>query len=100
MVNLAEGTDRAALDAARAEGRTEAAEAMARLASRWLFELTRIAEREFPTAPRDVVEKFTGVLEQTLAQKIEEYRIEQSRSLGVYCEAHRTTGRRSDARVS
>jgi hypothetical protein len=89
MVDLANGTDRAALEAARAEGRTEGAESIRALAARWMLELERIAEREFSDTTRDVVQRFAAALDQTLAGKIEEYRRDQSRAIAGYCTEHR-----------
>ena len=90
MVDLEEGTDRAALAAARAEGRTEGAEKIRALVARWMVELTKIAEREFTSdAARHVVEQFTSALEQTLEQNVETLRLDQARTISRYCEVHR-----------
>jgi hypothetical protein len=92
MVDLARRTDRAALDAARSEGRTEGAEMIRVFAARWLLELERIAEREFTSdAARDIVARFVVAFDQTLSSKLEQYRRDQARAIAAYVDEQRAT---------
>lgn len=76
-----DATERTALAAARAEGRTEGAEDIQRLVGRWMNELERIAGAELGADGLNVITRFAGALAMTLAGKIEEYRREQVRAI-------------------
>lgn len=85
MMNLAiETTERIALDAARAEGRAEAAEEIQKLVVVWLSKFAEHVGAELDDVGRTRFAQFSAALSETLATKVEEYRREQSRAIDTY----------------
>jgi hypothetical protein len=84
-----ETTERTALDAARAEGRAEGADALHQLVSRWLTTFADLVGGELGTPGGERFGQFASALLETLASKVEDYRREQSRAIDRYVEHRR-----------